>query len=259
MKLYDAINGFNRPTHDEIRENLDPLSPQHDAARVAYHTTQHLTLVRCIGGWLVLKPTTGCPQGSSAACQVFNSVYGTPLEEFQCGLYSINPELEGFTIVGGIRGQDFNDCKVQCGSTSFVDDVASKSAAPTANGLLDRMNMTDELVEHKLAEHNLKQNETKSVSLCYFAGSNSALESHAWCQDNLHNITMEARYLGPHLSFRGSMAKEIELRIAAANNAWQAFFSFLVCRTDIGIQRVIIRGMVASTLFSGLMIAVLSG
>ncbi len=184
--------------------------------------------------------------------------YGTPLEEIRCGLYSINPELEGFNIVGRIRGQDFNGCKVQCGLTSFVDDVASGSAALCANMLLDRMNHTDELIEHKLAVHNIKQNEAKSESLCYFAGKKSTPESQAWYRDNLHNITMEARYLGPHLSYRGSMTTEIELRIAAATSAWQAFCSFWGYRTDIAIKRVIFRGVVTSTLLSGLMIAVFS-
>lgn len=163
--------------------------------------------------------------------------YGTPLEEIRCGLYSINPELGGFNIVGRIRGQDFNGCKVQCGLTSFVDDVASGSAALCANMLLDRMNHTDELIEHKLAVHNIKQNEAKSESLCYFAGKKSTPESQAWYRDNLHNITMEA---------------------AAATSAWQAFYSFWGYRTDIAIKRVMFRGVVTSTLLSGLTIAVFS-
>ena len=54
------------------------------------------------------------------------------------------------------------------------------------------------------------------------------------------------------------MTKEIELRMAAATSAWQAFYSFWGCRTDIAIKRVIFRGIVTSTLLSGLMIAVFS-
>ena len=96
------------------------------------------------------------------------------------------------------------------------------------------------------------QNLTKEESLISVQGPGCNAVMKEFNEHEFHNPRVNARYLGPHLNYKGSIVQEVHFRIAAAHNVYRLLWHFWRHRVDLSLKITVFKAFVMSVLLSGM-------
>ena len=247
--FFDVKNAFPSLGHIAL-EGFFSHCKDGDCQLFEVFLENHISVVECLDGALVLALKRGVPPGASTATQLFNRGYWKATEKYVGQVGSATRLLLTSSVV--------TQQPINTASTCFVDDLATCVPLPGFRGAKAKIQQCTSALDEALRDIGVVQNSDKREALLLFLGQGSrqAMRQLTWESQAL--FKQQARYLGPHLQWRGLVSPEVTRRVSAARSAWWAYRRFWFARCDFDFKILVFRAVVASTLCSGLVALVLS-
>ena len=208
------------------------------------HALLHTNLVGCSDGFTLLKLRSGVPQGSGFACISFNTYYKQGTTSIAHMAKRTSPELAAPSPV--------DQKEVQCALTTFVDDIAPRTADTDHSIIPAKLDHNDDYVERVMDKWAMKQNLAKSESLANLFGVEPKAAIQKMFTDGTHSLRRSARYLGRHLMWNSSASCEVQQRITSTTSARWSYARFWRTRCDMAFKSLIFKCVIQGTLLSGL-------
>ena len=214
LEAFDGINAFNT-VKKEHKEELFRNSVYHLA--VKDQNMKHATFVQGSDTTCLLEPHTGTAQGGPKATDIYNKGLRNAMEKILKSTIEISPMMNGnhpylfeaadpITMTGTPK-------KVQCATTSFVDDIINRVANKDMQKTKGNTEAMDKIIEEELNKRNVYLNKSKEQPIWNLHGKGAMMMKAQIYSNEEHGIGDHLRYLGPQLEENGRCQVEVTLRI----------------------------------------------
>ena len=166
-------------------------------------------------------------------------------------------DAKELVLEAAVQGKDWiTGRRLVVSDTVYADDVKELSMVGTGRDAAVTIATSGRMLDDQLGPAKMKQNVSKAEHVPMFLGPGQEAATQDFkrhvAEHDLGQVKRQARYLGAQIMFNGSVNATVQARVRAAKEAFYGMGRMWTRLSTEATKRDLFKGLVLSTLHSGL-------